>query len=201
PRSTRFPFVRRISMKVLVIGSGGREHALAWKIRQSPRVTDVIVIPGNAGTAGIGRNVRLKLTDLSEIRSLAQQESIDLTVVGPDDVLAAGIVDMFQSAGLRIFWPSREAARPESFQSFAKRFMQRHGIPTARFAEFVSSADAKSAIDQFGFPLAVKADGLALGKGVIIAANRSEALAAVEDMMERRRFGEAGCKVVLEEFL
>jgi phosphoribosylamine--glycine ligase len=188
-------------MKVLVIGSGGREHALAWKIRQSPRVTDVVVIPGNAGTAGIGRNVRLKLADLSKIRSFAQEEGIDLTVVGPDDVLAAGIVDMFQAAGLRIFGPSQNAARLESSKSFAKRFMLRHGIPTARFAEFGSSVDAKSAIDQFGFPLAVKADGLALGKGVIIAANRSEAITAVDDMIERRRFGEAGRKVVLEEFL
>ena len=188
-------------MKVLVIGSGGREHALAWKIRQSPRVTEVVVIPGNAGTAGIGRNVRLKLADLSKIRSFAQEEGIDLTVVGPDDVLAAGIVDMFQAAGLRIFGPSQNAARLESSKSFAKRFMLRHGIPTARFAEFGSSVDAKSAIDQFGFPLAVKADGLALGKGVIIAANRSEAITAVDDMIERRRFGEAGRKVVLEEFL
>ena len=188
-------------MKVLVIGSGGREHALAWKIRQSPRVTEVVVIPGNAGTARIGRNVRLKLADLSKIRSFAQEEGIDLTVVGPDDVLAAGIVDMFQAAGLRIFGPSQNAARLESSKSFAKRFMLRHRIPTARFAEFGSSVDAKSAIDQFGFPLAVKADGLALGKGVIIAANRSEAITAVDDMIERRRFGEAGRKVVLEEFL
>src|SRR5215469_4033391 len=182
-------------MKVLVIGSGGREHALAWKIRQSPQVTEVVVIPGNGGTTGLGRNVRLKLTDLSEIRSFAQNEGVGLTVVGPDDVLAAGIVDVFQSAGLRIFGPSRNAARLESSKSFAKRFMLRHGIPTARFAEFESSADARSAIDQFGFPLAVKADGLALGKGVIIAADRSDAMAAVDDMMERRRFGEAGRKV------
>ena len=121
-------------MKVLVIGSGGREHALAWKIRQSPQVTEVVVIPGNGGTTGIGRNVRLKLTDLSEIRSFAQNEGVGLTVVGPDDVLAAGIVDVFQSAGLRIFGPSRNAARLESSKSFAKRFMVRHGIPTARFA-------------------------------------------------------------------
>src|SRR6516164_9809219 len=188
-------------MKVLVIGSGGREHALAWKIRQSSLVTDVVIIPGNAGTAGIGRNVRLKLADLSKIRAFAQEEGIDLTVVGPDDVLAAGIVDIFQSAGLRIFGPSQNAARLESSKSFAKRFMLRHRIPTARFAEFRSSADAKSVIDQFGFPLAVKADGLALGKGVIIAANRSEAITAVDDMIERRRFGEAGRKVILEEFL
>jgi len=188
-------------MKVLVIGSGGREHALAWKIRQSPRVKEVVVLPGNAGTDRIARNIRLKPTDLPGILIFAQEEGIDLTVVGPDDVLAAGIVDIFQSSGLRIFGPSQNAARLESSKSFAKHFMLRHGIPTARFAEFESSADARSAIDQFGFPLVVKADGLALGKGVIIAANRSEALTAVDDMIERRRFGEAGRKVVFEEFL
>ena len=188
-------------MKVLVIGSGGREHALAWKIRQSPRVKEVLVLPGNAGTDRIARNIRLKATDLSRILIFAQEEGVDLTVVGPDDVLAAGIVDVFQSSGLRIFGPSRNAARLESSKSFAKHFMLRHGIPTARFAEFESSADARSAIDQFGFPLVVKADGLALGKGVIIAADRSEAITAVDDMIERRRFGEAGRKVVFEEFL
>src|SRR6516165_7816896 len=188
-------------MKVLVIGSGGREHALAWKIRQSPRVNEVVVLPGNAGTDRIARNVRLQPTDLSRVLSFAREEGIDLTVVGPDDILAAGIVDLFQSSGLRIFGPCRNAARLESSKSFAKHFMLRHGIPTARFAEFESSADAKSAIDQFGFPLVVKADGLALGKGVIIATDRSQALAAVDDMIERRRFGEAGRKVVFEEFL
>jgi phosphoribosylamine--glycine ligase len=188
-------------MKVLVIGSGGREHALAWKIRQSPRVAEVVVIPGNAGTAGIARNVNLSLADLPKLRSFAQEERIDLTVVGPDDVLAAGVVDAFQAVGLRIFGPSQRGAQLESSKSFAKRFMVRHGIPTARFAEFESSADAKAAVGQFGFPLAVKADGLALGKGVVIAGNRSEAVIAVDDMMERRRFGEAGRRIVLEEFL
>jgi phosphoribosylamine---glycine ligase len=188
-------------MKVLVIGSGGREHALAWKIRQSPRVKDVYVIPGNAGTAGIARNVQLNTADLAKLRSFAREEGIDLTVVGPDDALAAGIVDAFQAAGLRIFGPSRKAAQLEASKSFAKRFMVRHGIPTARFAEFQSSADARCAIEEFGFPLVVKADGLALGKGVVIAANRSEAVATVDDMIERRRFGEAGRKIVLEEYL
>jgi len=188
-------------MKVLVIGSGGREHALAWKIRQSPRVKEVVVLPGNAGTERLARNIRLKPTDLSGILTFAQEEGIDLTVVGPDDVLAAGIVDIFQSSGLRIFGPCQSEARLESSKSFAKHFMLRHGIPTARFGEFESSADARSAIDQFGFPLVVKADGLALGKGVIIAADRSEALKAVDDMIERRRFGEAGRKILFEEFL
>ena len=188
-------------MKVLVIGSGGREHALVWKVRQSSRVKEVFVIPGNAGTAAIARNVQIKLTDLDKIRDFARQEAIDLTIVGPDDVLAAGIVDLFQSCRLRIFGPSKKAALLESSKSFAKHFMVRHGIPTARFAEFETSDSARSALDSFAFPLAVKADGLALGKGVIIAANRSEAVKAIDDMIERRIFGDAGRKIVLEEFL
>ena len=188
-------------MKVLVIGSGGREHALAWKLRQSPRVGEIFIAPGNAGTAQIGRNVEVKLSELDQLLNFAQRESIDLTVVGPDDVLAAGIVDLFETAGLRIFGPGREAARLESSKSFAKRFMVRHGIPTARFGEFESSLDAKAALGTFGFPLAVKADGLALGKGVVIAQDRGEAETAIDDMIERRRFGDAGRKIVIEEFL
>jgi phosphoribosylamine--glycine ligase len=188
-------------MKVLVIGSGGREHALAWKLRQSPRVGEVFIAPGNAGTAQIGRNVEVKLSELDQLLNFALRESIDLTVVGPDDVLAAGIVDLFETAGLRIFGPGREAALLESSKSFAKRFMVRHGIPTARFGEFESSLDAKAALGTFGFPLAVKADGLALGKGVVIAQDRGEAETAIDDMIERRRFGDAGRKIVIEEFL
>jgi phosphoribosylamine---glycine ligase len=188
-------------MNVLVIGSGGREHALAWKLRQSPRIKQIFIAPGNAGTAQIGRNVAIDLSELEQLRDFARRESIDLTVVGPDDVLAAGIVDLFESAGLRIFGPCQEAARLESSKSFAKRFMIRHGIPTARFSEFESSQEAKAALGSFGFPLAVKADGLALGKGVVIAQDRAEAETAIDDMIERRRFGEAGRKVVVEEFL
>jgi phosphoribosylamine---glycine ligase len=188
-------------MNVLVIGSGGREHALAWKLRQSPRVKQVFIAPGNAGTAQLGRNVDIKLSELDQLLNFARREAIDLTVVGPDDVLAAGIVDLFEAAGQRIFGPCREAARLESSKSFAKRFMVRHGIPTARFREFESSRDAKTSLEEFGFPLAVKADGLALGKGVVIAQDRSEAEAAIDDMIERRRFGDAGRKVVIEEFL
>jgi phosphoribosylamine--glycine ligase len=188
-------------MNVLVIGSGGREHALAWKLRQSPRIKQIFIAPGNAGTAQIGRNVEINLSELDQLLSFARRASIDLTVVGPDDVLAAGIVDLFESAGLRIFGPCQEAARLESSKSFAKQFMVRHGIPTARFGEFESSHEAKAALDSFGFPLAVKADGLALGKGVVIAQDRGEAETAIDDMIERRRFGEAGRKVVIEEFL
>ena len=188
-------------MNVLVIGGGGREHALAWKLRQSPHVKQVFIAPGNAGTAQVGRNVEAKLSELDQLLNFAQRESIDLTVVGPDDVLAAGIVDLFENAGLRIFGPCQEAAQLETSKSFAKRFMVRHGIPTARFGEFEASQDAKAALGEFGFPLAVKADGLALGKGVVIAHDRSEAEVAIDDMIERRRFGDAGRKVVIEEFL
>jgi phosphoribosylamine---glycine ligase len=188
-------------MNVLVIGGGGREHALAWKLRQSPRVKQVFISPGNAGTARVGRNVEAKLSELDQLLDFAQRGSIDLTVVGPDDVLAAGIVDLFENAGLRIFGPCREAAQLETSKSFAKRFMVRHGIPTARFGEFEASQDAKAALGEFGFPLAVKADGLALGKGVLIAHDRSEAEEAIDDMIERRRFGDAGRKIVIEEFL
>jgi phosphoribosylamine--glycine ligase len=184
-----------------VIGGGGREHALAWKLRQSPRVKQVFISPGNAGTAQVGRNVEAKLSELDQLLDFAQRGSIDLTVVGPDDVLAAGIVDLFENAGLRIFGPCREAAQLETSKSFAKRFMVRHGIPTARFGEFEASQDAKAALGEFGFPLAVKADGLALGKGVLIAHDRSEAEEAIDDMIERRRFGDAGRKIVIEEFL
>jgi phosphoribosylamine---glycine ligase len=188
-------------MNVLVIGGGGREHALAWKLRQSPRVEQVFIAPGNAGTAQVGRNIEIKFPELDQLVNFARRESIDLTVVGPDDVLAAGIVDLFEHAGLRIFGPCKEAAQLESSKSFAKHFMVRHGIPTARFGEFESSRDAKAALGEFGFPVAVKADGLALGKGVVIANDRSEAEAAIDDMIERRRFGDAGRKVVIEEFL
>jgi phosphoribosylamine--glycine ligase len=187
-------------MKVLVIGSGGREHALAWKIRQSPRVEKIFIAPGNAGTANVGRNVPLKLGEVERLLNFAQQESIDLTVVGPDDVLAMGIVDLFENAGLRIFGPCKAAAQLEWSKSFAKRFMVRHGIPTAHFGEYESSAEAKAGLQQFGFPLAVKADGLALGKGVFIAQDRSEAEAVIADMIDRGRFGNAGRKVVIEEF-
>jgi phosphoribosylamine--glycine ligase len=188
-------------MRVLVIGSGGREHALAWKLRQSPRVNQVFIAPGNAGTANVGRNVDIKASDLGGLLDFARRESIDLTVVGPDDSLAAGIVNLFETANLHIFGPTKEAAQLESSKSFAKRFMIRHGIPTARFEEFDSADDAIAALEDFGFPLAIKADGLALGKGVVIAPDRHNAVKAIDEMMVQRRFGDAGRKVVIEEFL
>jgi phosphoribosylamine--glycine ligase len=188
-------------MKVLVIGSGGREHALAWKFRGSPRVTEIYVAPGNAGTHAFAKNVALSASELEPLLRFAKEKQIDLTVVGPDDALAAGVVDLFRKAGLRIFGPTREAARLEWSKGFAKAFMIRHGIPTAAFGEFESSELAKQSLEQFGFPVVIKADGLALGKGVIIAKNRLEAESAIDDMIEKRLFGKAGARVVVEEFL
>jgi phosphoribosylamine---glycine ligase len=188
-------------MKVLVIGSGGREHALAWKIAQSPRVTQIFIAPGNAGTAEVGKNVPIEAHNLDKLLLFAEENGIALTIVGPDDALAHGIVDLFSAAGLRIFGPTRAASRLEWSKAFAKEFMTRHGIPTARFKQFDSAVEARQSLVQFGFPVAIKADGLALGKGVVIARDREEAENAIQDMMERRRFGEAGSRVVIEEYL
>ena len=188
-------------MKILVLGSGGREHALLWKLRQSPRVTDLFCAPGNAGTARLARNLPIALHDHAALVKFALAEDIALTVVGPDDALAAGIVDHFQQNGLRIFGPSRAAARLESSKSFAKEFMRRHGIPTARSGEFSSSAEAHLFCQSMPYPIVIKADGLALGKGVVIAQNPEAAAKSIHEMMERGSFGEAGRRVVLEEFL
>jgi len=188
-------------MKILVIGSGGREHALCWKLRQSPRVTELFCAPGNAGTEMLGRNVALPITDIEGLACFAQEEGIGLTVVGPDDALAAGIVDLFQHRGLRIFGPAKAGAQFESSKAFAKKFMERHGIPTARFGEFTESGEAHRYCQGMNYPVVIKADGLALGKGVIIAANAEEAAKAIYRIMEQRQFGEAGRRVVIEEFL
>jgi phosphoribosylamine---glycine ligase len=188
-------------MKILVIGSGGREHALCWKLRQSPRVTDVFCAPGNAGTEQIGRNVNIAINDLEGLAKFAEVTGIGLTVVGPDDALAAGIVDVFEQRGLRIFGPAKDGARFESSKAFAKRFMERHGIPTARFGEFTDSAEAHRFCLKTNYPVVIKADGLALGKGVIIAANADEAAKAIYRIMEQRQFGDAGRRVIIEEFL
>ena len=190
-------------MKVLVIGSGGREHALAWKLAQSPRVDEVLVAPGNAGTAvepGC-RNVDLKATDIDGLLDLAKREGVALTVVGPEQPLVAGVVDMFRSAGQRIFGPSAAAAQLEGSKAYAKDFLRRHGIPTA-FYEVHTDVDAALAfVRSKGAPIVVKADGLAAGKGVIVAMTLDEAEAAVRDMLEGNAFGDAGARVVIEEFL
>ncbi|MDX2082284.1 MAG: phosphoribosylamine--glycine ligase [Terrimicrobiaceae bacterium] len=188
-------------MKVLVIGSGGREHALAWKLRQSGQVTEVFVAPGNAGTAAIGTNVDLAADDIAGLVDFAKHQQIGLTVVGPDDALAAGMADAFEAAGLRIFGPSAAAARLESSKAFAKDFMVRHGIPTAASREFTDSAEAHAWCRTASYPLVIKADGLALGKGVIIAETPWDAAQAIYRCMDVRIFGDAGRRIVIEEFL
>jgi len=188
-------------MKILVLGSGGREHALVWKLRQSPRVSAVFCAPGNAGIALDATCVPIKVSDQEALVQFAREQAIDLTVVGPDDALAAGIVDRFRNAGMRIFGPTQSAARLESSKVFAKDFMQRHGIPTAASQSFTSSAEAHLFCQKARGPLVVKADGLALGKGVLIARTGWEAALAVHRIMDQRAFGEAGRRVVIEEFL
>jgi phosphoribosylamine--glycine ligase len=188
-------------MKILVIGSGGREHALVWKLTQSPDVHHVFCAPGNAGTAEIGDNVAISASDFGALTRFAKENRVDLTVVGPDDPLARGIVDFFGAAGLRIFGPTKLAARLESSKIFAKELMRDHRIPTARAGTFERSDDALRFCDQLQFPVVIKADGLALGKGVIIAADHAAASSAINEMMNQGRFGEAGRCVVVEEFL
>jgi len=188
-------------MKLLVIGSGGREHALVWKLSQSPRVTSILCAPGNAGTAQLAVNHAVAATDLEGLVSLAKNEAVDLTIVGPDDPLAAGIVDRFRAAGLRVFGPTASAARLEASKSFAKDFMVRHGIPTAGSATFTDPQAALAHCASSRYPLVVKADGLALGKGVVIATTRDEAEKAVRESMIEKVFGSAGDTVVIEEFL
>ncbi len=188
-------------MKVLIIGSGGREHALAWKLAQSPRVRKVYCAPGNAGTAQLGENVALGAEDIPALVRYAKREAIGLTVVGPDDALAAGIVDAFELEGLRIFGPCAGAARLESSKIFAKNFMQRHGIPTAGAREFSESLEAHAWCRGAKYPLVVKADGLALGKGVVVAENPLQAAMAIHRAMDLGVFGEAGKKIVIEECL
>ncbi len=188
-------------MKLLIIGGGGREHALAWKLKQSSRVSGVFCAPGNAGIAQVATCVPIKVTDHEALLKFARDERIGLTVVGPDDVLAAGIVDLFEANGLRIFGPTRAAAQLESSKVFAKEFMQRHGIPTARSGNFSDSIEAQKFAQRMAYPVVVKADGLALGKGVIIAQNNWQAALAIHEIMDARKFGDAGSRVVIEEFL
>ncbi len=188
-------------MKLLVIGSGGREHALAWKLAQSPRVQKVYVAPGNGGTAAEPGLENVLLSAIPELVGFAQRESIQLTVVGPEAPLAAGVVDAFREAGLRIFGPTRAAAQLESSKDFAKQFMVRHAIPTARHATFTRAEEAKAYVERQGAPIVIKADGLAAGKGVVVAATLDEALAAVDAMLLGQKLGEAGARVVIEECL
>ena len=190
-------------MKVLVVGGGGREHALAWKIAQSGRVSEVLVAPGNAGTAlePNMRNVPIAAEDVDALLAYAQQHAVELTVVGPEAPLSKGIVDKFRAAGLRCFGPTQQAAQLESSKAFAKDFLARHHIATAEYANFTEVEPAIAYIRKMGAPIVVKADGLAAGKGVILAQTEDEAIAAVRDMLAGNAFGVAGSRVVIEEFL
>lgn len=190
-------------MKVLVIGGGGREHALAWKAAQSPKVTQVFVAPGNAGTALESnlKNVDIAADDVSALTAFALAEGIDLTIVGPEAPLAKGVVDTFRNNGLAIFGPSQAAAQLESSKAFAKDFLARHQIPTASYGTFTDITAAKAYVASQSIPIVIKADGLAAGKGVIIAQSQEEAFATIEDMLSSNKFGSAGSRVVIEEFL
>ena len=188
-------------MKVLVIGSGGREHALAWKLAQSPKVTRVLVAPGNAGTAREPLLENVPVTDIAELVELARREGVQYTVVGPEAPLAAGVVDAFREADLPIFGPTRAAAQLESSKDFAKQFLVRHKIPTARYQTFSDAAAAHAYIDAEGAPIVIKADGLAAGKGVVVAMTVDEAHAAIDMMLLDNRMGDAGARVVIEEFM
>ncbi|MBM3392997.1 MAG: phosphoribosylamine--glycine ligase [Betaproteobacteria bacterium] len=188
-------------MKLLVIGSGGREHALAWRLAKSPRIQKVFVAPGNAGTARENGLENVPVTGVDELAAFAEKEQVFLTVVGPEAPLAAGVVNAFRAKNLPIFGPTREAAQLESSKDFAKRFMQRHKIPTAAFATFGNAEEAHAYVDAQGAPIVVKADGLAAGKGVVVAMDSAEAHAAIDMMLTDNRMGDAGARVVIEEFL
>jgi len=190
-------------MKVLIIGGGGREHALAWKAAQSPQVETVFVAPGNAGTArepGL-TNVAIDVMDSEGLIAFARDNAIELTIVGPEAPLVAGVVDAFQAAGLAIFGPSEGAAQLEGSKAFAKDFLARHSIPSADYQTFSDVPSALVYLEKMGAPIVIKADGLAAGKGVVVAMSEAEAEAAIRDMLEDNAFGDAGARVVIEEFL
>ena len=188
-------------MKILVVGSGGREHALAWKLAQSERIQTVYVAPGNGGTASDNRLKNIAISDPHALAEFARNEHVGITLVGPEVPLAAGIVNIFREQGLKIFGPTKEAAQLESSKDFAKAFMQRHDIPTARYQTFSDIASAHAYIDAHGAPIVIKADGLAAGKGVVVAMHLPEAHDAVDMMLSDNKLGDAGARIVIEEFL
>jgi phosphoribosylamine---glycine ligase len=190
-----------VSVKVLVIGGGGREHALAWRLAQSPRVQCVYVAPGNGGTARDRQLVNLPHTGNEALAEFARAEGIAFTVVGPEAPLASGVVDVFRAAGLRIFGPTKAAAQLESSKDYAKAFMQRHGIPTAGYRTFTDAGAARAYVRERGAPIVIKADGLAAGKGVVVAQTLDEALGAIDAMLLDNRLGASGARVVIEDFL
>lgn len=188
-------------LKVLVIGGGAREHTLVWKLSQSPQVADIYVAPGNAGTGGIATNLAIKPNDLEDLANAAKSRNIGLVVVGPEAPLANGIVDLFRSRGIPVFGPTKEATRIESSKVFSKELMQKYGIPTAQSRTFSSFESAKNYVNKQSSPIVIKADGLAAGKGAIVAQTADEAMKALSEIMERRVFGEAGKRVLIEECL
>ncbi len=188
-------------MKLLVIGSGGREHAIAWRLAQSPKVSRVYVAPGNAGTAREDGLFNVDITAIPELVEFARKEGIVATVVGPEGPLAAGVVDAFRDADLGIFGPTRAAAQLESSKDFAKRFMRRHAIPTARYETFTDAAAAHAYVERNGAPIVIKADGLAAGKGVVVATTNAQAREAIDGMLAGNKLGDAGHRVVIEEFM
>ncbi len=188
-------------MKLLVVGGGGREHALAWKLAQSPRVQMVYVAPGNAGTALDKRMQNVPLSDVAALAAFAEREKVEFTVVGPEAPLAAGIVDVFRQHGLRIFGPTQAAAQLEASKDFAKAFMQRHGIPTGQYQTFTDATQAHAYVERQGAPIVIKADGLAAGKGVVVAVTLAEAHQAIDAMLVDNRLGSSGARVVIEEYL
>ncbi|MDP1635803.1 MAG: phosphoribosylamine--glycine ligase, partial [Gallionellaceae bacterium] len=188
-------------MKILVIGSGGREHAMAWRLAQGAKVQKVYVAPGNAGTALEDGLENIAITAIPDLVDFVKREDIYMTVVGPEAPLAAGVVDTFRAEGLKIFGPTKAAAQLESSKDFAKRFMTRHNIPTAFFETFSDAAQAKAYVNQHGAPIVIKADGLAAGKGVVVATSKQEAFDAIDMMLSDNKLGDAGARVVIEEFL
>lgn len=188
-------------MKILIVGGGGREHALAWKLKQDNPAAEIIAAPGNPGIAELGRCENVKATDIPALLALAQREQVQLTVVGPEAPLSLGIVDAFRAAGLAVFGPTADAARIETSKRFAKDLMLKHGIPTASARTFTTIAEAKAEVRRLGAPVVVKASGIAAGKGVIVAMSLAEADAAIDDMLDAKVFGDAGAEVLVEEFM
>lgn len=188
-------------MKVLIVGSGGREHAIAWKLKQSPKVDQIICAPGNAGIAQVAECVAVKAEDIEAICRLAKEREIDLAIIGPEVPLAMGIVDELSELGIKTFGPNKKCAQLEASKAFTKAFLARHNIPTAGYKEFTDKDELLKAVGIYGYPMVIKADGLAAGKGVVIAENEEDAVKAIEEMMGDRVFGTAGDKVVVEEYL
>ena len=188
-------------MKILVVGGGGREHAICWKLSKEANVDKIYCAPGNAGISNVAQCIDIQDSDIENLLKFAKENKIDLTIVGPEIPLVAGIVDAFEKEGLKIFGPNKKCAQLEGSKSFSKDFMIRHNLPTAKYKEYTNLDEAISEIDSFGYPVVIKADGLAAGKGVVIPENREDAITTLKEMMSDKKFGNAGDKIVVEEFL